>query len=598
MACIRELRKHHIPVVYERSENVGTSPTAQEFLSILSALAAPNDIRVVRAAIFTWWSGVSESEQKSLTEQQTSEWQKRFQNWAAMLSDGRIAAAIREIVEPEAGFWGLDGVSRAPFDHLRRAADLVHLAQWLEKTMATEALTVDALPGRLKSVIDAREQVAQLAEGNDDAVHVLTLHSSKGLEFPVVFMGGGVTSTNPGTPPEYGIVAASSGVRTHKTVLFRRWDKDAFKRVTEESSAEDKRLLYVALTRAVSYCVVPAGQCPRSGQQPGWTTALTTVLGDVNLDGLGELASTTISTSGQQLYVVYPCGSPPGNTTSKYQVALQEAPPERPLPESHKLLPQSQFTSFTKLTKHHAPVLDTVPNPAEDEAEDVQAPDTSVLRGNAIASGKSPSQLTVAGKRLGNIVHAVFEDVLKDQRGGAVSAEGIVEFTRSRLRADGIPVRDASDPNVGSIVNMVRGALQSALPCGTRLMDIRNAFPEVPFLSHRDASEDVKAELADNRPDTLPRGFLTGNIDAIFETDAGIWIVDWKTNHLAAYDEAHIEAEMHHHRYGLQGYLYKQAVEAAGLGRVAGVRYIFVRAFENGPAADGKGWVDFHVATA
>ncbi|MFY8053212.1 MAG: UvrD-helicase domain-containing protein, partial [Armatimonadaceae bacterium] len=373
MACIRELRKHHIPVVYERSENVGTSPTAQEFLSILSALAAPNDIRVVRAAIFTWWSGVSESEQKSLTEQQTSEWQKRFQNWAAMLSDGRIAAAIREIVEPEAGFWGLDGVSRAPFDHLRRAADLVHLAQWLEKTMATEALTVDALPGRLKSVIDAREQVAQLAEGNDDAVHVLTLHSSKGLEFPVVFMGGGVTSTNPGTPPEYGIVAASSGVRTHKTVLFRRWDKDAFKRVTEESSAEDKRLLYVALTRAVSYCVVPAGQCPRSGQQPGWTTALTTVLGDVNLDGLGELASTTISTSGQQLYVVYPCGSPPGNTTSKYQVALQEAPPERPLPESHKLLPQSQFTSFTKLTKHHAPVLDTVPNPAEDEAEDVQA---------------------------------------------------------------------------------------------------------------------------------------------------------------------------------------------------------------------------------
>jgi len=129
-------------------------------------------------------------------------------------------------------------------------------------------------------------------------------------------------------------------------------------------------------------------------------------------------------------------------------------------------------------------------------------------------------------------------------------------------------------------------------------MDIRNAFPEVPFLSHREHADDVTAELAADRKDTLPRGFLTGNIDAIFETDAGIWVVDWKTNHLGGYDDAHMKEEMHHHRYGLQGYLYKQAIEAAGLGRVAGVRYIFVRAFESGSSTDGKGWVDFHVASA
>ena len=599
MACIRELRKRHIPVVYERSENVGISPTAQEFLSILSALAAPNDIRVVRAAIFTWWSGVSESDQKNLTEQQTSEWQSRFQTWAGMLSDGRVATAIRDIVEPDAGFWGLDGVSRAPFDHLRRAADLVHLAQWLEKTMATEALTVDALPGRLKSVIDARESVAQLAEGNDDAVHVLTLHSSKGLEFPIVFMGGGVTSTVAGTQPEYGIVAASSGARTHKTVLFRRWDKDAFKRVTEESSAEDRRLLYVALTRAVSYCVVPAGQCPQRGRQPGWTTALTSVLGDVTLDGLRELASTHFATTGEALYAVHPSHGLIEETLAEYHPMSQAMPPERPLPESHTLLPNRHFTSFTKLTKNHAPILDAVPNPAEDEAEDVQVPDASTLpHGSAKAAGKSPSRLTVAGKRLGNIVHAVFEDVLKEQKAGTVSDDRIVEFTLSRLRADGIKAKDTSDPNVESIVNMVTGALKTALPCGTRLMDIRNAFPEVPFLSHREQADQVTAQLAAERSDTLPRGFLTGNIDAIFETDGGIWIVDWKTNHLGGYDDMQIEEAMHHHRYGLQGYLYKQAVEAAGLGRVAGVRYIFVRAFENGLSTDGKGWVDFHVATA
>jgi ATP-dependent exoDNAse (exonuclease V) beta subunit len=327
------------------------------------------------------------------------------------------------------------------------------------------------------------------------------------------------------------------------------------------------------------------------------------VLGDVTLDGLHELASTELSTSGEQLYKVHPSQGLAAPMLAQYQQSAQTAPPERPLPETHTLFPQRQFTSFTKLTKNHAPILDAVPNPAEDEADDVQSTGPEIsMAGGPRHSGKSTSHLTVAGKRLGNIVHAVFEDVLKAQampsQVDPVSNEQLEECTKKRLRADGLKYNEVHDPNVDAIVNMVMGAMNSLLPCGTRLMDIRNAFAEVPFLSHRDTTLDVSAALAAGRTDELPRGFLTGNIDAIFETPAGIWIVDWKTNHLAAYDEEHIEEAMHHHRYGLQGYLYKQAIEAAKLGRVAGVRYIFVRAFEHGPAVDGKGWVDFHVTNA
>jgi exodeoxyribonuclease V beta subunit len=600
MACIRELQKRHIPVVYERSENVGASATAQEFLSILCALAAPNDIRVVRAAIFTWWSGVTTIDQKNLSEQETTAWQRRFQSWAEMISSGNVAAAIKQIVEPENGYWGLDGVAQAPYDHLRRAADLVHLGQWLEQTMSKESLTVDALPGRLKAVIDARETVSQLAEGNDDAVHVLTLHSSKGLEYPIVFMGGGVTSTLAGPPPEYGIVAANTNDRTRKQVHFRRWDKLAFRRVTEEASDEDKRLLYVALTRAVSYCVVPVGQRPIAGRKPGWTTPLTPVLGDVTTDSLNEFVVANRSRMGEQLYHVHSSRQTAGGEQSKFQVLEQAIPASRPIPPPSKLAAQRQFTSFTKLTKNHAPILESIPNPAEDEADDIQFHDATIDSASGISGGrKSPSRLTVAGKRLGNIVHAVFEDALKAQRFSCpLPSEQVLEFTVQRLREDGIRVSDAADPNVESIVNMVTGALMSTLPCGMRLMEIQNAFAEVPFLSHRCDQDEITADLAAERSDIIPSGFLTGNIDAIFETPAGIWIVDWKTNHLPGYGKNQLEEAMNHHRYGLQGFLYKQAVEDAQLGRVAGVRYIFVRAFENGPAMDGEGWVDFLVANS
>jgi ATP-dependent exoDNAse (exonuclease V) beta subunit len=417
-------------------------------------------------------------------------------------------------------------------------------------------------------------------------------------------MGGGVLSSRASKPPEYGIVAADSGARTHKQVLFNRWDKDAFKRVLEEAGEEDKRLLYVALTRAVSYCALPIGQALASGtSKPKWMTALGSVLGDITPETLKKLETAVSSSTGDPLYKIHPSHAYTTTSLENFLAVASEAPPERQLPTTTKLSAQRQFTSFTKLTKNHAPILDAVPNPAEDEAEDVQTagPEISMTGGTG-HSGKSISHLTVAGKRLGNIVHAVFEDVLKAQnaasKGVPVGNDQIQEFTQRRLRADGLKYNAVHDPNVDAIINMVMGAMNSMLPCGTRLMDIRNAFAEVPFLSHRDTAGDVSAALAAGRTDVLPRGFLTGNIDAIFETPNGIWIVDWKTNHLAGYDAQHIEEAMHHHRYGLQGFLYKQAIESAKLGDVAGVRYIFVRAFEHGPAVDGKGWVDFHVTNA
>ncbi|MGQ0452185.1 3'-5' exonuclease, partial [Bacillus sp. SS-TM] len=63
-----------------------------------------------------------------------------------------------------------------------------------------------------------------------DAVSLMSIHNAKGLEFPCVFLLG-----------------ASDGILPHTSSL-----KDANDRVTETSEAleEERRLLYVAITRA------------------------------------------------------------------------------------------------------------------------------------------------------------------------------------------------------------------------------------------------------------------------------------------------------------------------------------------------------------
>lgn len=90
----------------------------------------------------------------------------------------------------------------------------------------------------------------------EDVVRVMTIHSSKGLEFPVVFMAGMARSFNMADirnpyllDKEYGF--ASKYVNPEKRISYPSLPQIAFKRKKKmEMLAEEMRVLYVAMTRA------------------------------------------------------------------------------------------------------------------------------------------------------------------------------------------------------------------------------------------------------------------------------------------------------------------------------------------------------------
>lgn len=596
-ACMSALRAVGVPVVFERSENVGDGSTALEFLNVLQALANPNDIKVVRGALYTYWSGLSVDEQRNLTESETAVWQGRFQQWAQMMSSSYIGKVIQELIEPNDGNWGLRGVSKAPTEHLRRAADLVQLGQWLESVMSKEALSVDALPTRFNDVIQANDKVAQYSEGNDDAVRVLTLHSAKGLEYPIVMLGGGITDNKTSSRDTH---AMCTNVAGEKSLHFRCFDKDPFLLIAAENRLEDDRLLYVAMTRAVSYFVAPVAEstthfkCMISRLLPGLTDTVRKWLENQKRSGDPPLT----------LFQLHDVDEADRLVRSPF-VSASERPHEwTSTLATNRLDATRQFTSFTKMTKHHSNVSDVIARPADDEA-DTQAGDdldgALTPRDRPLShtpkQGKSPSNLSLAGTRLGNLVHKLFEDTLGlQQRPNAtlpIHQDIICERAMSLLRAEGLPVNDMNDRNVQAIMNMVMGTLATELTPGVPIGHCKNAFAEVPFLLLESDKEDVQSTLSGECIFEIPQGLLTGNIDAIIETPAGLWIVDWKTNHLPSYSTCDMEAAMNHHRYGLQGTLYRRAINRAKLGQVVGILYIFVRAFENGIAVDGEGVIRF-----
>jgi superfamily I DNA/RNA helicase len=100
-------------------------------------------------------------------------------------------------------------------------------------------------------VADYLEQLAVGDESNAaldarDAVSLMTVHASKGLEFPIVFVVNMGRGTGGFRPP----VRVAADAHGEPSVSIADFQSEADEDVSAREREETKRLLYVALTRA------------------------------------------------------------------------------------------------------------------------------------------------------------------------------------------------------------------------------------------------------------------------------------------------------------------------------------------------------------
>lgn len=131
-------------------------------------------------------------------------------------------------------------------------ACLKRMHRFIEESYAPEPLTVHAFLERLR---DLSYKIEYSESGGEDSVKVLTMHSSKGLEYPVVIIDDlnapfrGADHDEVLLEEKYGLAPrAFDGDKMTKTsTLLRRLCE---KRQVEESVSDELNLYYVALTRA------------------------------------------------------------------------------------------------------------------------------------------------------------------------------------------------------------------------------------------------------------------------------------------------------------------------------------------------------------
>jgi exodeoxyribonuclease V beta subunit len=618
-----------VPAVINGSGSVFGSPAARDWLRLLEALERPQAEARARACALTVFLGWT-AEQLALADDRAwDDVHARLHRWAAVLRARGVAALFDRISTGE----GLPRRVLSVADGERELTDLRHVAELLHAAAAEQERGVASLTAWLRQRMAgaerdaAHEERARRLDSDAEAVQVLTIHRSKGLEFPIVYVP---FAWDPGWVDEAAPPCFHDRLDDNARTLdvgLDGPDSARHRRLRyEEERGEDLRLLYVALTRARHQAVVWWAPSAHSKDSP-----LGRLLFAVRDDG-------SVPASGRQV---------PSDDAVVERLAERGLEPEtvaRPIPARwapedvpQRTLEAASFTrsidvrwgrtSYTGIVAGHYEAARVASEPDEDVRLDDEA---EVAVPTGVAGTELPLAAMASGVEVGDLVHRVLQAT--DFAAPSLGDELELRLREQRARRD----VDVGDP--AAAIAGLEAALTTALGGALgelRLRDVRrrDRLDELAFelpLAGGDvpdgtlATTDVAALLETwlRDPDPLAgyaerlrepglrrdlRGYLTGTLDLVLRADGRYTVVDYKTNWLGSagepltawhYRPAALAETMQRSHYALQALLYLVAlhrylrwrlpgyVPARDLG---GAVYLFLRGMTGAatPAMDG-----------
>ncbi len=624
------LQRRRVPAVLSSAGSVFASREAEELGRVLAAAAEPTDTALVRAALATDLLGLDAAALDAMAaddetaaagdQQRWEDWQLRFRDWHRCWQQRgfmRLARAVlleateADAPPPAVRLAGL-------VDGERRVTNLLHLAELLHGAAAGEHLGPRALLRwfeQQRAGDGQRADSEQLRlESDARAVQLVTVHRSKGLQYPVVVCPSlWDVRLSSSFPLVFDRLDAASGrarsfVDLHKTPL----DEHA-RLARRETLAEAMRLTYVALTRAEQLCLVIWGGLKSYAHAP-LARLLHLPGAPDDLDALGKaigrLDDRRLFADLQQL------AAESGGTIA----AAELAPPDgaswqpgtaRPAALGctelrRRIEPAWAIHSFSSLKAGQRRGPDVAAAPDHDQDVEPAAPPAVAAAELELqpAAERIPLADLERGPRMGDCLHALLEQVDFAAADDAALAALIARQQRAfgLDAAAAVGLRRAVDAVLDTPLDGPAGRLRlRGLPARRCLRELEFLLPAAGVLEPAAWAADLRAlggpAIPDAYPERLARtapqrlvGFLRGFIDLVF-VDEGRWfVVDYKSNFLgerfADYRPERLAAAMAEHDYFLQYLLYCVALERILRYRLAdfdperhlgGVYYLFVR---------------------
>ncbi|AVC45189.1 exodeoxyribonuclease V subunit beta [Citrobacter amalonaticus] len=573
-----------IPSVYlSNRDSVFETLEAQEMLWLLQAVMAPEKENTLRSALAASMMGLNARDIDMLNGNENAWdrvvdefvgyrqiWQKR-----GVMPMLRALMSARQIAENLLATAGGE----------RRLTDILHISELLQEA-ASQLESEHALVRWLSQHIlepdsNASSQQMRL-ESDSHLVQIVTIHKSKGLEYPLVWLPF-ITNFRVQDQAFY------HDRNSFEAVLDLSEADESVALAEAERLAEDLRLLYVALTRSVWHCSL--GVAPlvrRRGDKKGDTDVHQSALGRLlqkgePMDAVG-LRSAIDAVCDENIVCRIPDAVSmeplPGTVAS--EASLNARRVQRTPGDNWRV------TSYSGLQQRgHGIAQDLMPRldiDATGVGEVVEEPE---LTPHQFPRGASP----------GTFLHSLFEDLDFIQ---PVEAAWVQE----KLELGGY---DADwEPVITAWVTAILHAPLNETGVSLSQLSAREKQVEMEFylpISQPLIAENLDALIRQFDPlsagcppleFTQVRGMMKGFIDLVFRHNGRYYLLDYKSNWLgensAAYTPEAMAAAMQAHRYDLQYQLYTLALHRYLRHRIAdydyerhfgGVIYLFLRGVDS-----------------
>jgi exodeoxyribonuclease V beta subunit len=590
-SIVREaLGSLNIPSVYlSNRDSVFATPEAREILWILQAVLAPEIETALRSAVATSMLGLDAqmiealNEDENAWDQLVEEFSEYRQTWLrrGVMPMLRALIARRQVAENLLATPGGE----------RRLTDILHISELLQEESAQTDSDLALVRWLAQQVAepDSNAYSQQLRlESDRHLVQVVTIHKSKGLEYPLVWL-----------PFIANYRAQNSGLyhdrSTFSPLLDLSDDEESLSLAEEERLAEDLRLLYVALTRSIWHCslgVAPLfkGNRAKKGGSDLHLGALGYLLqkGEAK-DAAGlqaclqELASESISVE-----------EPASEDYTPWQPVSVALPELSARVMKRQVADNWRVTSYSGLQQHgSSQALDLLPRLDVDAAGVVPVQSEPSLTPHTFPRGAGP----------GTFLHSLFEGIDFTQPLDDV-------WIAEQLAAQGF-----GDEWLPVLTQWLQAILQAPLnDSGVSLNQLTPQEKQVELEFYLPIESDLQAAHLDKlvrEYDPLSagcpplnfkqvRGMLKGFIDLVFRWEGRYYLLDYKSNWLgedsSAYTQQAMAAAMQSHRYDLQYQLYTLALHRYLRHRIpdydyqthfGGVIYLFLRGVESNGSSQG-----------
>lgn len=580
----------NIPSVYlSNRDSVFRTPEARDILWLLQAVLTPENERTLRSALASTLLGLN-AQQIDRLNQNERDWDALVvefghyrQHWLKrgvlpMLQEVLLGRHLAEtLLVSEQGE--------------RRLTDILHIGELLQEAslnMESEHALVRWLAQQIDRPNDRADSQQLRLESDRNLVKIVTIHKSKGLEYPLVWL------------PFICHYRSQQNALYHDRESFRaildlQGSEDAQLLADEERLAEDLRLLYVATTRSIYHCsigIAPlfAGSRKKTGATDLHHSALGYLLQQGNAGDSVELQRCLTELAGEGIAV-----KPIEIVESlRWQPQTEASGTLSARVFNRQLRNDWQVTSYSGLQQHgsqssgsqshgHTENYALLPRFDVDAAGEGQAVKSEQLTPYTFPKGAAP----------GTFLHSLLEPLDFTQ---PLDLQWLAEKAQAfSLAPDWLPVLQQW------LMAIVDSPLDQQ---GISLAKIPPTQKQAELQFYLPISSPLQAEQLDalvRRYDPLSarcpeldfrqvRGMLKGFIDLVFCWQGRYYVLDFKSNWLGedatAYHQSAMEQAMCEHRYDLQYQLYTLALHRYLRHRLpdydfqrhfGGVFYLFLR---------------------